>query len=106
MLSNCTAALISRALSNLIASDEFVVTNVIYALLASSNTREAPSSSLIFTELATLNVNAPSAPADNVKSPAISAAPDISKEPAIKPSTCKSSWLDPNFNSNLGPVVL
>ena len=38
--------------------------------------------------------------------PSTSTLPDISREAAISWSTCKSSWLEPNFNSNLGPVVL
>jgi len=38
--------------------------------------------------------------------PSTSTSPEISKEAAISWSTCKSSWLEPSFNSNFGPVVL
>ena len=40
------------------------------------------------------------------KVPSTSTLPDISKDAAISWSTCKSSWLEPNNNSNLGPDVL
>ena len=68
----------SSALSNLTASEELVVTKVMYALSASSNTKDAAALSPNLTELVEPNVSAPSPPPDNVRSPAISTAPEKS----------------------------